>query len=133
MVLFITSTAAAWGFTDLHATQGNVGLADLPQAPSQAQCMTHLLLLWGREKKPGGSREEHMQGHAGRAMLRKRSNKEACSMKAQGHAAHKSMQDGVAGPAWYCGSVQARPMTLLYKHIVKYALAERCLMGMCSM
>jgi hypothetical protein len=66
-------------------------------------------------------------------MFSTRSNKEACNMKAQGHAAHSSMQDGVAEAAWYCGSVQARPMTLLYKHIVKYALAERCLVGMRSM
>jgi hypothetical protein len=30
-------------------------------------------------------------------MFSKRSNKEACSMKAQWHASHKSMQDGIAG------------------------------------
>jgi hypothetical protein len=47
--------------------------------------MTNLLLLWGREKKPGGSHEEYMQeGHTGKA-LSKRSNKEACNMKAQWH------------------------------------------------
>jgi hypothetical protein len=68
----------------------------------------------GREKKPGGSREAHMQRHTGRAMFSKRSNKEACNMKAQGHAAHMSTQDSVAGAAWYCGSVQACLMTLLY-------------------
>jgi hypothetical protein len=46
--------------------------------------MTHLLLLWGREK-PGGSHEEYMQeGNTGKA-LSKASTKEACSMKAQWH------------------------------------------------
>jgi hypothetical protein len=36
-------------------------------------------------KKPGGSHEEYMQeGHTGKA-LSKRSNKEACNMKAQWH------------------------------------------------
>jgi hypothetical protein len=30
-------------------------------------------------------------------MFSNRSNKEACSMKAQWHASHKSMQDGIAG------------------------------------
>jgi hypothetical protein len=97
-------------------------------------CMTHLLLLLqGQEKKPGGSHEENMQGHAGRALFSKRSNKEACSMKAQWHAAHRSTQDGVAGAACCVRSAQARPMTLLYKHIVNNALAERCLVGMRSM
>jgi hypothetical protein len=50
-----------------------------------------------RESKSMESREEHMQGHAGRARFSKRSNKEACSMKAQLHEAHMSMQEGVAG------------------------------------
>ena len=48
-------------------------------------------------QKTGGSREEHMQGHANRALFSEGSNKEACNMKAQGHAAHRSTQDGVAG------------------------------------
>ena len=87
----------------------------------------------GREKKPGGSREAHMPRHTGRAMFGKRSNKEACNMKAQGHAAHMSTQDSVAGAAWYCGSVQACLMTLLYKHILNYAIAKRCLVGTRSM
>jgi hypothetical protein len=30
-------------------------------------------------------------------MFSKSSNKDACNMKAQGHAAHMSTQDGVAG------------------------------------
>jgi hypothetical protein len=61
--------------------------------------MTHqlLLLLWGREKKPGGSREEHMQGTHGQGNVQQKANKEACSMKEQWHSAHMSMQDGVAG------------------------------------
>ena len=72
----------------------------------------------GGEKKPGGSHEEYMQeGHTGKA-LSKGSNKEACSMKAQWHAAHRSMQDGAAGAAWYCGSVRACFMTLLLQHAV---------------
>jgi hypothetical protein len=43
-----------------------------------------------------GCREEYMQRHTGRAMFSKTSNKDACNMKAQGHAAHMSTQDGVA-------------------------------------
>jgi hypothetical protein len=95
-----------------HNQQGRLG--GLATSTIATACMTHLLLLWGRVKKPGGSREEHMQGHTDRALFSKRSNKEACNMKAQGHAAHMSTQDGVAGAAWYCGSVQACLMTLLY-------------------
>jgi hypothetical protein len=83
----------------------------------------------GTRQKPGGGRKRTCKGHTGRAMFSKRSNKEACNMKAQGHAAHTSMQDGVAGAAWYCGSVQACLTTLLYKHIADYALAKRCLVG----
>jgi hypothetical protein len=37
------------------------------------------------------------KGHTGRAMFSKGSNKAACNMRAQWHAAHRSMQDGVAG------------------------------------
>jgi hypothetical protein len=33
VVHLTTRTAAAWGFTALHAAIGNVGLAALPQAP----------------------------------------------------------------------------------------------------
>ena len=81
-----------------------------------------------------GSREEHMQeGHAGRAMFSKRSNKEACSMKAQWHAAHRSMQDGAAGAAWYCGSVQSMPHDTALAGGCQHALAEHCLVGTCSM
>jgi hypothetical protein len=94
--------------------------------------MTHLLLLWGREKKPGGSREEYMQGHTGKA-LSQGSNKEACSMKAQWHAAHRSMQDGAAGAAWYCGSVQSMPHDTALAGGCQHALAEHCLVGTRSM
>jgi hypothetical protein len=73
------------------------------------------------------------KGHTGRAMLSKGSNKEACNMKAQGRAAHMNTQDGAVGAACCVRSAQARPMTLLYKHTVNYALAERCLVGMRSM
>jgi hypothetical protein len=73
------------------------------------------------------------KGHTGRAVISKRPKKDFRSKQAQWHAAHRSTQDGVAGAACCVRSAQARPMTLLYKHIVNYALAERCLVGMLSM
>jgi hypothetical protein len=115
------------GFSGCLTTASNPCLA-----PLQAHADSPTAVV-GTRQKPGGSRKSTCKEHTGRAMFSKRSNKEACHMKAQGHAAHRSTQDGVAGAAWYCGSVQARPMTLLYKHIVNYALAERCLVGTCSM
>jgi hypothetical protein len=93
---------------------------------------THLLLLWVERKSQVGAVKSTCKGHTGRA-LSKRSNKEACNMKAQGHAAHMSTQDSVAEAACYFRSVQACLMTRLYKHIVNYALAKRCLVGTRSM
>jgi hypothetical protein len=61
-----------------------------------------------------GAVKRTCKGHTGRAMFSERSNKEACSMKAQGHVAHRRMQDGVARLPGIVGNVQACPMTLLY-------------------
>jgi hypothetical protein len=136
VVLLTMSHAVAWGCTAApHTAAGNAGSSPATSTIASTRT-THLLLLllllWD-ERSQAGSHEEYMQGHAGRAMFSKRSNKEACNMKAQGHAAHMSTQDSVAGAAWYCGSVQACLMTRLYKHIVNYALAKRCLVGTRSM
>jgi hypothetical protein len=114
VVLLTMSHAVAWGCTAApHTALLAACNAGRSPATSTIASTTHLLLLWD-ERSQAGSREEYMQGHAGRAMFSKRSNKEACNMKAQGHAAHMSTQDSVAGAAWYCGSVQACLMTLLY-------------------
>jgi hypothetical protein len=96
VVLLTMIHAVAWGRTAApHTAASNSGLAGLPQAPLQAHA--RLTCCCCGLKNPGGSREEHMQKHTGRARFSKRSNKEACSMKAQWHAAHRSTQDGVAG------------------------------------
>jgi hypothetical protein len=73
-----------------------------------------LLLLWDEKRSQVASREEHMQGTHGQGFVQQKVNKEACSMKAQWHAAHMSTQDGVAGLPVVFRSAQARPMTLLY-------------------
>jgi len=98
VVLLTISHAAAWGCTAApHTAASNAGFGKLATSTITSTCMTHLLLLQGREKKPGGSHEENTQGHAGRALFSKRLNKEACSTKAQWHAAHMSMHSSVAG------------------------------------
>jgi hypothetical protein len=94
--------------------------------------MTHLLLLWDEKRSQVGAVKRTCKGHTGRAMFSERSNKEACSMKAQGHVAHRRMQDGVARLP---GTVE------VFKHAhdtapsacCQYALAKRCLVGTRSM
>jgi hypothetical protein len=54
----------------LHTQHKQCWFGRLATSTIASRCMTHLLLLlllWGRDKKPGGSRDEYMQGQVGRA------------------------------------------------------------------
>jgi hypothetical protein len=99
--------------------------------------MTHLLLLllllWDERRSRVRSHEENMQGPHRQGVVQQRSNKEACNMKADWHAAHMSMQDGVAGLPGIVKAPQACLTTLLFQHCCKCTLAERCLHGTRSM
>jgi hypothetical protein len=64
------------GFHGCSAHSGKqCWFGSLAISTTAATCTTHLLLLWGREKKPGGSREEHMQGTHGQGCDQQKAKK----------------------------------------------------------
>jgi hypothetical protein len=88
----------------------------------------------GRDRSQVGSREEYMQGgHTGRALFSRRSNKEACNVKAQWHPVHRSTQ------GWCCRGclVLHKCSSMLHDTALqahcKIHLAEHCLVGTRSM
>jgi hypothetical protein len=101
------------------------------QACTTKACMTHLLLLWGREQKPGGSHEENMQGHAGRALSK---GETECSMVTP--AALEQSRPHVCGAH---GCRMVRRTFLLHGHLTSRVLhpllvpEECCLIGCCRL
>jgi hypothetical protein len=95
-------------------------------------CMTHLLLLWGRDRSQVGGRKRTCKGHTGRAMFSKRSNKR--SLQHESTVACSTHEHA----GWCCrGCLMLWKCSSMPRDTApsprKYALAKRCLVGTRSM